>query len=117
MALDRAGHPRILDKQDDNKTRKEIGATIKLNEINLKWPLWFSFFSKCCGVSRDQDGGSVRLDKMAAQCVVTEKALVRPFTLDTAQYQPRRQGNAQMEKNKKRENMRIRFVTYILQSK
>jgi len=44
MALDRAGHPRILDKQDDNKTRKEIGATIKLNEINLKWPLWFSFF-------------------------------------------------------------------------
>jgi len=41
------------------------------------------FFSKCCGVSRDQDGGSVRLDKMAAQCVVTEKALVRPFTLDT----------------------------------
>jgi hypothetical protein len=61
--------------------------------------------------SRDQDGGSVRLDKMAAQCVVTEKALVRPFTLDTAQYRPRRQGNAQMKKNKKRENMRIRLVS------
>jgi len=77
------------------------------------------FFSKCCGVSRDQDGGSVRLDKMAAQCVVTEKALVRPFTLDTAQYQPRRQGNAQMEKNKKerKHENSIRHVHFTEQMK
>jgi len=70
MTLDRAGHPKILDKhgsnQDDNKTRKEIGAIIKLKEINLNGHFG-SLFSKCCGESRSrwrlgstrQDGGAV----------------------------------------------------------
>ena len=67
MTLDRAGHP---NENGQFKTRDKLNCVFC-----------------CCVYGRVaiQDGGSVRQDG-GLVCVVTEKALCRPFTLDTAQY-------------------------------